>query len=151
MSHHQRYLLTRQLVCLEFRSQEIAELDHEVARRVDPFEEMVRAVDTTPGSGRRTAGIVVAEVGTDMERLPTVGYLASWVGVCPGNQQSGERRGRSPVRKGNNWLKAALVEAAKNGSPHQNLPGCPIPPAGTAQCGQQGSRGLGPQHGRDTA
>ena len=48
-----------------------------------------------------------------MQRFPTAGRLASWAGVCPGNQQSGERRGRSPVLKGNNWLKPALVEAAR--------------------------------------
>ena len=80
---------------------------------MDPFEETVRAVDTIPGIGRRAAEIIVAEVGTDMERFPTAGHLASWAGVCPGNQQSGEKRARSPVRKGNNWLKPALVEAAR--------------------------------------
>ena len=70
-------------------------------------------MDTIPGIGRRTAEIIVAEVGTDMERFPTAGHLASWAGVCPGNQQSGEKWARSPVRKGNNWLKPALVEAAR--------------------------------------
>lgn len=113
LGHHQRYLLTRQLSHLEFLNREIDDLDQEVARRVDPFEETVRAVDTIPGIGRRTAEIIVAEVGTDMTRFPSPGHLASWAGVCPGNHQSGEKRGRSPVRKGNNWLKPALVEAAR--------------------------------------
>lgn len=113
IGHHQRYLLTRQLSHLEFLSREIDDLDREVAQRVDPFAETVQAVDTIPGIGRRTAEIIVAEVGTDMARFPTPGHLASWAGVCPGNHQSGERRERSPVRKGNNWLKPALVEAAR--------------------------------------
>ena len=113
MGHHQRYLLTRQLSHLEFLSREIDDLDREVASRVDPFEETIQAVDTIPGIGRRTAEIIVAEVGTNMDRFPTAGHLASWAGVCPGNRQSGERRERSPVRKGNNWLKPALVEAAR--------------------------------------
>ena len=113
MGHHQRYLLTRQLSHLEFLSQEIDDLDREVARRVDPFEATIQAVDTIPGIGRRTAEIIVAEVGTNMEQFPTPGHLASWAGVCPGNRQSGERRERSPVRRGNNWLKPALVEAAR--------------------------------------
>ena len=52
MGHHQRYLLTRQLSHLEFLSREIDELDREVAQRVDPFEETVRAVDTIPGIGQ---------------------------------------------------------------------------------------------------
>ena len=49
----------------------------------------------------------MAEMGTDMERFPTPGHLASWAGVCPGNPRSGEKRRRSPVRKGNDWLKPA--------------------------------------------
>ena len=113
MGHHQRYLLTRQLAHLDFLNQEIDDLDREAAQRLDPFEPTVQAVDTIPGIGRRTAEIIVAEMGTDMGRFPTPRHLASWVGVCPGNHQSGERRGRSPVRKGNNWLKPALVEAAR--------------------------------------
>ena len=114
VGHHQRYLLTRQLAHLEFLSQEVDELDQEVARRVDPFEETVQAVDTIPGIGRRTAEIIVAEMGTDMEQFPSAGHLSSWAGVCPGNNRSADKRKRSPTRKGNNWLKTALVEAAKS-------------------------------------
>ena len=114
VGHHQRYLLTRQLAHLEFLSQEVDQLDQEVARRVDPFEETVQAVDTIPGIGRRTAEIIVAEMGTDMEQFPSAGHLSSWAGVCPGNNRSADKRKRSPTRKGNNWLKTALVEAAKS-------------------------------------
>ena len=114
VGHHQRYLLTRQLAHLEFLSREIDELDQEVARRVDPFEETVQAVDTIPGIGRRTAETIVAEMGTDMAQFPSAGHLSSWAGVCPGNNRSADQRKRSPTRKGNNWLKTALVEAAKS-------------------------------------
>ena len=114
IGHHQRFMLTAQLRHLDFLVQEIERLNQEVARRVHPFEETVAAVDTIPGVGRRTAEVVVAEVGTDMTRFPTAGHLASWSGVCPGNKQSGEKRKPSPTRKGNNWLKSALVEAAKS-------------------------------------
>ena len=114
IGHHQRFMLTAQLRHLDFLVQEIERLNQEVARRVHPFEETVAAVDTIPGVGRRTAEEVVAEVGTDMTRFPTVGHLESWFGVCPGNKQSGEKRKPSPTRKGNNWLKSALVEAAKS-------------------------------------
>ena len=113
MGSHQRFMLVSQLRHLEYLNTEIEGLDAEVARRVSPFEATVATVDTIPGVGRRTAEVVVAEMGTDMERFPTPGHLASWAGVCPGNRQSGEKRQRSPVRKGNNWLKPALVEAAR--------------------------------------
>lgn len=114
---HQRFMLGRQLAHLDFLNSEVQRLDEEVGRRVSPFEEMVKAVDTIPGIGRRTAEVIAAEMGMDMERFPTPGHLASWAGVCPGNKQSGEKRKNSPVRHGNNWLKPALVEAARAAAP----------------------------------
>ena len=123
MGSHQRFMLVSQLRHLEYLDTEIEGLDAEVARRVSPFEATVATVDTIPGVGRRTAEVVVAEMGTDMERFPTPGHLASWAGVCPGNRQSGEKRQRSPVRKGNNWLKPALVEAARAAGRTKTYPG----------------------------
>ena len=116
MGPHQRYLLASQLGHLRHLEEEIGRLDQEVARRVDPFEETVAAVDTIPGIGRRTAEVIVAEMGTDMAQFPTPGHLASWAGVCPGNNRSADKNKRSPTRKGNNWLKPALVEAARAAS-----------------------------------
>ncbi len=52
-------------------------------------------------------------MGVAVAAFPTAGHLASWAGVCPGNKQSSEKRQRSPARKGDPWLKTALVEAAK--------------------------------------
>ncbi len=80
---------------------------------MDPFEEKVAAVDTNPGIGRRTAEVIVAETGTDMSRFPSAGHLVSWAWVCPANNQSADKHKRVPTKKGNGWLKAALVEAAK--------------------------------------
>ena len=70
-------------------------------------------VDTIPGVGRRTAETIVAEIGTDMDRFETPGHLASWAGVSPGNNRSANRSKRSPVKRGNNSLQSALVEAAR--------------------------------------
>ena len=114
MGSHQRFMLASQLSHLHYLEAQIEGLDQEVARRLGPFEETVAAVDTIPGVGRRTAEVIAAEVGTDMTRFPTPGHLASWAGMCPGNKQSGEKRKPSPTRKGNNWLKPVLVEAAKS-------------------------------------
>ena len=114
MGPHQRFMLVIQLDRLNCLDGQIETLNLEVARRVDPFEETVAAVDTIPGVGRRTAEVIVAEMGTDMSRFPSAGHLASWAGVCPGNNRSAEKHKRAPTKKGNGWLKAALVEAAKS-------------------------------------
>ena len=116
MGPHQRFMLAIQLDRLNCLDGQIETLDLEVARRVDPFEETVAAVDTIPGIGRRTAEVIVAEMGTDMSRFPSGGHLASWAGVCPGNNRSAEKHKRAPTKQGNNWLKPALVEAARAAS-----------------------------------
>lgn len=120
---HQRFLLGVQLRHLEALEEEIDTLDAEVARRVEPHDEVLQAVDTVPGIGRRTAEVIVAEMGTDMERFATPGHLASWAGVCPGNNRSADKSRRSPTKKGNPSLRSALVEAARSAARTQTYLG----------------------------
>ena len=65
-----------------------------------------------PGVGKRTAEIIVAEIGVDMSRFPTDKHLASWVGLCPGHHESAGKRRSGRARKGNPVLRAAMCEAA---------------------------------------
>ena len=111
---HQRFMLRTQLRRLNSLDMEVELLDAEVAQRVRPHEDVLQAVDTIPGVGRRTAETIVAEMGTDMDRFATPGHLASWAGVSPGNNRSADRSKRSPTKKGNNSLKSALVESARS-------------------------------------
>jgi transposase len=67
---------------------------------------------TIPGISRRTAEVVIAEIGTDMSRFATAAHLASWAGLCPGNDESAGRRRSGTTRRGNRWLRATLVQAA---------------------------------------
>jgi transposase len=69
-------------------------------------------LDSIPGISRRTAEIVLAEVGADLQRFPTAKRLASWAGMCPGNHESGGKCLSRRTRKGSPWLRQALVEAA---------------------------------------
>src|SRR5439155_7117603 len=69
-------------------------------------------LDDIPGVNRTTIENVIAEIGVDMSVFPDEHHLASWCGMCPGNEESAGRRLRSRTRKGNPWLRRALVEAA---------------------------------------
>jgi transposase len=62
---------------------------------------------------RRTAEVIVAEIGVDMSVFPTAGHLASWAGLCPGNDESAGKRRSGRTRKGSRWLGIALTEAAQ--------------------------------------
>lgn len=109
---HQRFLVARQLSHVEHLESLIAELEAEIAARLRPFDETIERLDAISGVGRRTVEAVVAETGGDLERFPSAQHLASWAGMCPGNHQSGGKRQSGKTRKGNRWLRAALVQAA---------------------------------------
>ena len=73
--------------------------------RADPFvPEAVPLLDTIPGVGESIAEIIVAEIGVDMGRFPTDDHLASWAGVCPGNNESAGKRGVGKTTKGSRYL-----------------------------------------------
>jgi transposase len=112
MGAHQRFLLAQQLLHLEFLEQAIEQVSAEIAERLRPFEADLTRLETIPGVGRRVAEILVAEIGTDMRRFPTAGHVASWAGMCPGQNESAGKRKSGRTRKGSPWLRSALIEAA---------------------------------------
>jgi transposase len=67
---------------------------------------------TIPGVGERSAEAIVAEIGADMGRFATAGHLASWAGLCPGNDISAGRRRSGRTTKGSVWLRTTLVQVA---------------------------------------
>lgn len=56
---------------------------------------------------------MVVEIGVDMSRFPSDRHLASWAGMCPGNNESAAKRKSGKTRKGNPWLRTALIEAVQ--------------------------------------
>jgi len=109
---HQRFLVARQLRHIGELDQLIAEVSQEIGERMRPFEAQITLLDTILGVGRWTAEVILAEIGTDMTRFPTAGHLASWAGMCPGNDESAGKRKSGRTRKGSPWLRVALTEAA---------------------------------------
>jgi transposase len=88
-------------------------IGEEVERCKDAFvKEAVRLLDSIPGIGVRGAQTLLAEIGVDMRRFPSAQHLASWAGVCPGNNESAGKRKSGQTTKGSTSLRTALVEAA---------------------------------------
>ncbi|HUP84431.1 MAG TPA: transposase [Acidimicrobiales bacterium] len=79
---------------------------------MDPFSAARDHLDTIPGVGKRAAECIIAEIGVDMTRFPTAGHLASWAGMCPGNNITGGKRKSGTTNKGNRWLGEILNQCA---------------------------------------
>ncbi len=109
---HHGLLLGMHLEHIDQLTTSIERLDWEVDRELVPFAEQLRRLCTIPGVGKRTAEVVIAEVGVDMTRFPSAQHLASWAGLCPGNDMSAGKRRSGKTRNGNGPVQSTLVEAA---------------------------------------
>jgi transposase len=112
-SDHHGFLLARMLGRIDQASADIAELEAKIDQEVAPFAQAVDRLDEITGVGRTAAGVIIAEVGTDMGRFPTPGHLASWARFAPGVKQSaGRPKGKATTGHGNRYLAQVLGEAA---------------------------------------
>jgi transposase len=109
---HHRVVLTERLSQLDSLDETIARFDAQLPAICGPFDEAVERLDTIPGVARRTAERLVAELGTDMTRVPSADHLAAWAGVAPGNHESAGQRTSGKTRTGNRFLRTTLVHAA---------------------------------------
>lgn len=110
---HQLLMIEKQLAHIDYVNELITELDTEIDKRMAPFAEDLKLLDSIPGVGKRTAEQILAEIGTDMARFPTPGHLCSWAGMTPGHDESAGKKKSAKTRKGNKKLRSALTEAAR--------------------------------------
>jgi len=113
MGPHQQFLLQEQLAVVNSLDASIQRVNQEIARRLQPHVELMERLDEIPGLGPRVIQIILAEIGPDVTRFPSAAHLASWAGLCPGNHESAGHQRTGRTRKGNPWLRTALVEAAQ--------------------------------------
>jgi transposase len=105
-------MLMQHLTHIDYLDEAIERLDQQIRDKIRPFEAALAVWDSLPGIGRRIAEIVVAEIGADLKPFEDAPHLASWTGMCPGNNESAGKRRTGKTRKGSKWLRRALVEAA---------------------------------------
>jgi transposase len=109
---HHAFLVSQLLGHLDYVDETITTLSERIEEVIGPFADELARLDTIHGVARRTAEVLIAELGVDMSQFPSDRHLASWAGLCPGNNESAGKHKSGKTRRGNRWLRAALTEAA---------------------------------------
>lgn len=114
LSNVQKLLVTAILDHYDDMSRRINELDNIIDNQMKKYEDAIKRLDELPGIGERSAQTILAEIGLDMSRFPTASHLASWTGLCPGNNESAGKRKNGKTNKGNRYIKTTLIQCAKS-------------------------------------
>ena len=107
-----RQLLQMELEYLQFMDKPIAQLEREIAQMLAPHAEAVEWLAEVPGLGVESAQQIIAEVGPTAAVFPSAKHLASWVGVCPGEEVSADKQHSTHSPHGNRPLRRVLTQAA---------------------------------------
>jgi transposase len=75
---------------------------------------------TVPGISKNVANLIIAEAGVDMNVFDTAGHLASWAGVCPGQNESAGRMKSTQTRPGDHYLKSCNGNRGAGSVPIEN-------------------------------
>jgi transposase len=119
-----RAMLGLQLERLQLIDRQIEKLNGLIAQAMKPHQEAVIRLAEVPGLGVDSAQQIIAEVGVQASTFPSAAELTSWVGTCPGKDESAEENHSSRSAKGNKYLRRVLNQSAhaavkKNGSHFQ--------------------------------
>src|SRR5467141_3342060 len=114
-----RRLLKMALEQLQFLEQQMSQLDQELATLLHPHHEAVQRLAEVPGLGVDSAQQIIAEVGATAATFPSPKHLASWMGACPGNEESAGVNYSHRCPKGNRQMRRVLNQAANAAAKHK--------------------------------
>jgi transposase len=126
---HHALLIGEMLAQVDQLDETIARMSERIEELIAPFSQEVELLRTIPGVDRRSAEVMIAEIGADMSRFPDAGHLASWAGLCPGKQRVGRQAQVGPHPQG---VKLAAGDADRvregRGANPRHLPLRALPP-----------------------
>jgi transposase len=112
LTDHHRFMIRLHLAQIDALESAVASIEARIGDALCPFRAAVSLLTTMPGLSETTARVLIAEIGTDMSRFPTVGHLISWAGFCPRLDESAGKRRSTRTRRTTPWLKPTLINAA---------------------------------------
>lgn len=107
-----RFVLDELMLHIEEIEARIARFDARLLEGLASEHNALTLMQTLPGVDLIGAAMLLVEIGSDMDAFGTAGRLASWVGICPGNNESAGKRKSGRVRKGNLYVRRLLCEFA---------------------------------------
>lgn len=107
-----RFVLTELMQHIEDLEARIARFDTRLLNDLEAERNSLALLQTIPGIDQTGAALLLVEIGTDMGAFGSADRLASWVGICPGNNESAGKRKIGNIRKGNPYVRRLLCEFA---------------------------------------
>lgn len=109
---HHRFMIRTHLDMIAHISESLGQVEERIRQCLNPYEQQWKLLQTIPGVDEVTSAAILAEVGVDMKPFTSPSHLASWAGVCPGNNESAGKKKSARINPGNRTLKRVLVQAA---------------------------------------
>ena len=108
-----RFVLKEVMAHIEELEARMMRFDQALIQGLDAWHPQLILLQTIPGIDLMGAAMLLVEIGTDMASFGSAERLASWVGICPGNNESAGKRKSGKTRKGNAWVRRLLCEFAQ--------------------------------------
>src|SRR5205085_9767650 len=111
-TEHHAWLIQGALDLSDLLNRQLTALDQHIGELVTPLAPQMEQLISIPGVETTAARAILAAIGTEMQHFGPAARLASWAGVCPGNDESAGKRRSGRTRKGNRYLRRVLVQCA---------------------------------------
>jgi transposase len=94
----------------------LGRFEQELLKGLSAWQTELVLLQTIPGIDVMGAAMLLVEISAEMQNFGSAERLASWVGICPGNNESAGKRKTGKTRKGNAWVRRLLCEFAQAAS-----------------------------------
>ena len=142
-----RFVLRELMAHVEELEQRIDRFDLHLLKELEPYRTTLALMQTIPGIDAIGSALLLVEIGDNMDAFGSVDRLASWVGICPGNNESAGKRKSGRIRKGNPWVRRLLCLFAHAAS-RTNAPSSPS--SRRCVCDEAINEPLSPSHTRSS-
>jgi transposase len=92
LTTHHAFMLKQMKAHIVYLESQIALIDEEMDNKLAEYNKQLDLLQTIPGVGRDGAKGILSEIGANMEVFPNEQHLASWAGICPGNNESAGKK-----------------------------------------------------------